>query len=187
MLPNSTTATEHCNLTFDHGVADFDTQYIVIKNRKKKKAEPYQGDAEAPHICPDVVVRLGGIWRIDSFRLQENRRRKMPQRRVFLSRSSHLPSQVGSVQTFTHCHVGGAAGAASLGLGVDEASADAKVAQFDLTFCVQQDVGGFDVSVDDAVLFFQIQQRLDDLESRKPSVTFSPLKVTNQHLTRFST
>lgn len=73
---------------------------------------------------------------------------------------------------FTHCHVGGAAGAASFGLGVDEASADAKVAQFDLTFRVQQDVGGFDVSVDDAVLFFQIQQRLDDLERRKPSVTF---------------
>lgn len=89
---------------------------------------------------------------------------------------------------FTHCHVGGAAGAASFGLGVDEASADAKVAQFDLTFRVQQDVGGFDVSVDDAVLFFQIQQRLDDLERRKPSVTFfpPPLPVTKQHLMRFS-
>lgn len=76
---------------------------------------------------------------------------------------SSSPSPVGRVRMFTHCHVGGAAGAASFGLGVDEASADAKVAQFDLTFRVQQDVGGFDVSVDDAVLFFQIQQRLDDL------------------------
>lgn len=72
---------------------------------------------------------------------------------------------------FTHRHVGGAAGAAGFGLGVDEASADAKVAQFDLTFRVQQDVGGLDVSVDDAVLFLQIQQRLDDLERRKPSAT----------------
>lgn len=78
-----------------------------------------------------------------------------------------LPSQAGRAQQVTHCHVGGAAGATGFGLGVDEASADAKVAQFDLTFCVQQDVGGFDVSVDDAVLFFQVQQRLHDLETRK--------------------
>lgn len=67
---------------------------------------------------------------------------------------------------FTHCHVGGAAGAAGLGLGVDEASADAKVAQFDLTFSVQEDVGGFDVPVDDAMLLFQVQQRLHYLEQK---------------------
>lgn len=37
---------------------------------------------------------------------------------------------------FTYCHVGSTAGAAGLGLGVDEASADAEVAQFNLTFSV---------------------------------------------------
>lgn len=154
---------------------------------KAKAAELYQRDAEAPHICPDVVVRLGGIWRIYSFRLQEDRSRKMPQWLVSLSLSSHLLSKVGSVQMFTHCHVGGAAGAAGLGLGVDEASADAKVAQFDLTFCVQQDVGGFDVSVDDSVFLLQIQQRLDDLQRRRPSLTFSlNLQVLNQHWIKFS-
>lgn len=40
----------------------------------------------------------------------------------------------------THRHVGGAAGAAGLGLGVDEAPADAEVAELDLTFRVQEDV-----------------------------------------------
>lgn len=37
---------------------------------------------------------------------------------------------------FAYCHVGSTAGAAGLGLGVDEASADAEVAQFNLTFSV---------------------------------------------------
>ncbi len=67
---------------------------------------------------------------------------------------------------FTHRHVGGAAGAAGLGLGVDEAPTDAEVAQFDLTFSVQEDVGGFDVPVDDAVFLFQVQQRLHYLEQK---------------------
>lgn len=86
----------------------------------------------------------------------------------------------------THCHVGGAAGAAGFGLGVDEASADAEVAQFDLTFRVQQDVGGLDVSVDDAVLLLQVQQRLDDLEKRRRSVTLTlNLQVLNQRWMEF--
>lgn len=77
---------------------------------------------------------------------------------------------VESAWVFTHRHVGGTAGTAGLGLGVDEASADAEVAQFDLTFSVQEDVGGFDVPVDDAMFLFQVQQRLHYLE-HKPTHT----------------
>lgn len=132
-----------------------------------KKRRAYQRDAEAPHICPDVIVRLGWIWRIYSLRLQEDRSRKVHGGASHSRSLLILLSRVGSVRMFTHCHVGGAAGAAGFGLGVDEASADAEVAQFDLTFSVQQDVGGFDVSVDDTVLLLQIQQRLDDLEGRR--------------------
>lgn len=74
--------------------------------------------------------------------------------------------QSRSASVFTHRHVGSTAGAAGLGLGVHEASADAKVAQFDLAFSVQEDVGGFDVSVDDTMFFFQVQQRLYYLEQK---------------------
>lgn len=68
------------------------------------------------------------------------------------------------VCVFTHRHVGGTASTAGLGLGVDKASADTKVTQFDLTLSVQQDVGGFDVPVDDAMLLLQVQQRLHYLQ-----------------------
>lgn len=54
----------------------------------------------------------------------------------------------------THSHVGSTAGAAGLGLGVNEASTDAEITQFDLTFSVKEDVGGFDVPVDDTVFLF---------------------------------
>lgn len=40
----------------------------------------------------------------------------------------------------THRHVGSTASAASLSLGVNEASADPEIAEFDLTFSVQEDV-----------------------------------------------
>lgn len=30
----------------------------------------YQRDSEAPHVCPDVIVRLGGVRRVYSLRLQ---------------------------------------------------------------------------------------------------------------------
>lgn len=53
-----------------------------------------------------------------------------------------------------YCHVGSTASTAGLGLGVDEASADAEVAQFNLTFRVQEDVGGFDVPVNDTMFLF---------------------------------
>lgn len=69
---------------------------------------------------------------------------------------------------FTYCHVGSTASAAGFGLRIDEASADAKVAQFDLTFSVQEDVGGFYIPVDYTMLFFQVQQCLHDLEKRIP-------------------
>lgn len=76
----------------------------------------------------------------------------------------------------THRHVGGTAGAPGLGLGVNQASADAEVTQLDLTFGVQEDVGGFDVAVDDAVFLLQVQQRLHDL-----TVTFKNIiKKTNK-------
>lgn len=70
-----------------------------------------------------------------------------------------LPAEGGS----THRHVGSTAGAAGLGLRVNEAPADAEVAQLDLTFSVQEDVGGFDIPVDDTVFLFQVQQGLHDL------------------------
>lgn len=54
----------------------------------------------------------------------------------------------------THSHVGSTAGAAGLGLGVDEASTDAEITEFDLTLSVKEDVGGFDVPVDDTVFLF---------------------------------
>lgn len=65
---------------------------------------------------------------------------------------------------FAHRHISSTASAASLGLGVDEAPADAKVTQLDLTFSVEEDVGGFDVPVDDAMFLFKVQQRLHYLE-----------------------
>lgn len=71
-----------------------------------------------------------------------------------------------SVWVLTHRHVGSTAGTAGLGLGVDEASTDAKITQFDLTFSIQEDVGGFDVPVDDTVFLFQVQQRLHYLERK---------------------
>lgn len=40
------------------------------------KWQTYQRDAEAPHVCPDVIVRFGGIWRVYSFRLQEREEKK---------------------------------------------------------------------------------------------------------------
>lgn len=98
---------------------------LAVLVGKLSRGQLHQRDAEAPHVCPDVIVRFGGIWRVYSLRR----------------------------------HVGSTAGAAGLGLGVDEASADAEVAQFDLTLRVQEDVGGFDVPVDDAVFLFQVQQR----------------------------
>lgn len=57
-----------------------------------------------------------------------------------------------------HRHVGSTASTASLRLGVDETTADAEVAQFDLTFSIDEDVGGFDVSMDDSMFLFQVQQ-----------------------------
>lgn len=51
----------------------------------------------------------------------------------------------------SHRHVGSTASAAGFSLGVDETSTDAEIAQFDLTFSVQEDVWGFDVPVDDTV------------------------------------
>lgn len=77
------------------------------------------------------------------------------------------------MSVYTHRHVGGTACTAGLGLGVDEASADPEVAQFDLTFSVQEDVGGFDVPVDDTMSFFQVQQRLHYLEQKTHTQTVS--------------
>lgn len=67
----------------------------------------------------------------------------------------------------THRHVGSTAGTTSLGLRVNKAPADAKVAQLDLTFSIQENVGGFDISVDDTMFLFQVQQRLHDLKLHK--------------------
>lgn len=64
---------------------------------------------------------------------------------------------------WSYRHVGSTAGAPGFGLGVDEPSADAKVAQLDLTFSIQEDVGGLHVPVDDAMFLLQVQQRLHDL------------------------
>lgn len=36
----------------------------------------YQRDAEAPHVCSDVIVRFGGIWRVYSLGLQEHKMSK---------------------------------------------------------------------------------------------------------------
>lgn len=44
--------------------------FIVIKWEKL-----YQRDAKAPHVCSDVIVRFGGIWRVYSLRLQEHENR----------------------------------------------------------------------------------------------------------------
>lgn len=64
----------------------------------------------------------------------------------------------------THGHVGGTAGAACLGLGIDETAADAEVTELDLAPLVQQDVRGLDVTVDHAVLLLQVVQSLHDLQ-----------------------
>lgn len=130
----------------------------------------YQRDTKAPHVCPDVVVRFGGIRRVDSLRLQPQRQKGsacLSVNRRFQPRGVPL----------SHRHVGSTAGAPGLGLGVNEAAADAKVAQLDLTFSVQEDVGGFDVSVDDPVLFLQVQQRLHYLKFHKRLKTTTTLCI----------
>lgn len=71
-----------------------------------------------------------------------------------------------SVCVFTHRHVSCTASAAGLCLRVNEASADAKVTKFDLTFGVQEDVGGFDVPVDDTVFLFQVKQCFHYLQQK---------------------
>lgn len=68
------------------------------------------------------------------------------------------------VLVFTHCHVGSTASAAGLGFGVNKASTDAKVAKFDLTFSIEEDVGGFDVTVDDTMCLFKVLQRFHNLD-----------------------
>lgn len=45
------------------------------------KWQTYQRDAEAPHVCPDVIVRFGGIWRVYSFRLQEREKKRKQQKK----------------------------------------------------------------------------------------------------------
>lgn len=50
---------------YDHGHHWQSLQHLRLK------WQTYQRDAEAPHVCPDVIVRFGGIWRVYSFRLQE--------------------------------------------------------------------------------------------------------------------
>ena len=55
-----------------------------------------------------------------------------------------------------HRHVGSTASTTSLGLGVDKATTNTEVAQLDLTLSIKEDVGGFDVPVDDTMFLFQV-------------------------------
>lgn len=122
----------------------------------------YQRDAEAPHVCPDVIVRLGGVRRVYSLRLQTQKQLTSGH----LSASS-AKRRLAAKGASAHRHVGSTAGAPGLGLGVHQAPADAKVTQLDLTFCIQEDVGGFDISVDHTVFLLQVQQRLHYLKLHK--------------------
>lgn len=71
------------------------------------------------------------------------------------------------MRVFAHRHVGSTASTASLRLGVDETPADAEVAQFDLTFSIDEDVGGLDVPVDDSMFLFQVQQCFHYLQQKQ--------------------
>ena len=48
--------------------AHYNPSLMIIKLK-----QVYQRDAEAPHICSDVIVRFGGIWGIYSLRLQKKK------------------------------------------------------------------------------------------------------------------
>ena len=64
-------------------------------------------------------------------------------------------------------HICSASGAPRFGLGILEPSRDAKVAEFHVASFVQEDVGRFDVAVDDAVLLLEVVQCFDRLRRQE--------------------
>lgn len=154
------------------------------------KWKTYQRDAKTPNVGSDVIVRLTGVRRVYSLRLNilthTNQNTKTP--RDYTSAGAQSISVLYTLESISqsvaehsslglrfslwkcllaHRHVSGTAGAAGFSFGVDEAAADSKIAELDLTFSVQQDVWGLHVSVDDAMLLLQVQQSLYYLRSEE--------------------
>lgn len=67
----------------------------------------------------------------------------------------------------THSHIGSTASTPCFGFGVNKAATDAKVTELDLTPLIQQDVGGFDITMDDPMLLLQIVQCFHNLQNRQ--------------------